>query len=312
MSIKKIYRNIFYSLLIAILMLFLGLIISFIITKVIPVDPVEELLPIVYTQEQYDAMEHHLGFDKPLIVQFFRYIGDFFTGNWGTSYSLAPGVDVLTLMKERFPRMIELLILPVIVGVGVGILFGKIAIIYKDKWADKVIRILAILGISAPVFWLSMFFQYVFSYQLEWFPAFGFKSGDLDYYIMPMSILTIAISSLITLQTRSTLESEPIEKSVISNTFLISKSFGFIIMFYILTAAVFAIHGIEEMLIDTLYEKDVFSLSGILFALITTLVIGTFIANLIISLYRYISVEVRTKRPVLYNEINEEEVNNVG
>ncbi|MFX1317091.1 MAG: ABC transporter permease [Promethearchaeota archaeon] len=338
MNIKKIYRNIFYSFFIAILILFVGLIISFVITKVIPVDPVEKLLPLNYTTEQYNRLYHQLGYDQPLIVQFFRYIKDLFTKNWGRSYSIEIGKDVLTLMKERFPRMIELLILPIIVGLGVGILFGKIAIKYKDKWADKVIRMHAILGISVPVFWLGLLFQYIFAYQLDWLPAIGFKSikdsyepitgfiildalidGNIDlaidairHYILPISVLTIAISSLITLKTRSALEGKKTEKSIISNSLIIGESFGLIIMFYILIEINFGMKGIGEMLMDAIQEKDIFVLSGILFALITTLVIVIFIANIIFSLYKYVTVESRTEHLVSYNKFDEEEVSNVG
>ena len=315
LSIKKIYRNVFYSILIAILTLFVGLIISFIITKVMPGDPLRALLPRNATREQYLALRHELGFDQPLIIQFFRYIGDLFTGNWGVSISFAPGEDVWELFKERLPRMVELLTVSATIGLPIGILFGKISIKYKDKWADKVIRMLAIIGISAPVFWLGLIFQYVFTIQLDWLPAFVFESGNWEYYIMPVSILTIAISSLIILQTRSALESESVERSIISNTVLIEKSFGLIIMFYILTELTFGINGVGIMLIDALNEHDIFYLVGygFLFVLILTLVIITFIANIMFSLYRYITLESRTAPSVLNNiKTGEDGVTNVG
>ncbi|MFX1317089.1 MAG: ABC transporter permease subunit, partial [Promethearchaeota archaeon] len=306
MNIKKIYKDIIFSFLIAIVTLFIGLIISFVLVKVMPIRPGPVLLLMNYTSEHYNELPQQLGEDYPLIIQFFRYIGKFFTGDWGVSNSLEPGREVLDLIKESFPIMIEVLIFPVLVGLAVGILLGKIAIKHKNRWPDKVIRVHAILGISVPVFWLGILFQYIFSYQLGWLPTYGFKSGEWKYYIMPLSILTIAISSLIILQTRSTLESEPTERSLISNTLIIGKSFGFVIMIYILTEITFKMHGIGEMLINVLHEYDILMLSGLLFVLILILIIITFIANIIFSLYRNFLSKPKNEQPEFYNKVNNE------
>jgi peptide/nickel transport system permease protein len=149
-----------------------------------PGDPVQALLPINHTHEQYLAMKRWLGLDQPIIVQYFRYLSDLFTGNWGASFAINRGVPVWDLIWERFPRTIELTLFSVLIASYLGIKTGIVAAKHRNKWQDTTFRGFALLGVSIPVFWLGMMLQYVFAYQLAWLPSGGFKNmryGDPPY-----------------------------------------------------------------------------------------------------------------------------------
>ncbi|MFX1320322.1 MAG: ABC transporter permease [Promethearchaeota archaeon] len=212
--------------------LFGVLTLTFILSKLMPGDPVRLLLPRNAPPGAYEALRHSLGFDQPIIVQYFRYIGDLFTGNWGTSISIEPGADVWDLIWERYPRTIELSFISVLIASFLGIKTGIIAAKHRNKWQDTTFRGLALIGVSIPVFWLGMMFQYVFTIQNDWLPSSGFKdpnypaatyvtgfrlidtiiSGEfyltidyLTHLILPVSCLAFITLASITRQTRSSM-----------------------------------------------------------------------------------------------------------
>ena len=158
------------------------LIITFFLSRNLNTDPVSALLPDKATKEEYFALYHQLGFDRPLIEQFLRYMGDILVGNWGESLSVSPGQDVWEIIWERFPRTIDITLLSLIIASIVGIKTGVISATHRNKPRDTLVRGFSLIGVSIPVFWLAMLLQYVFAFQLGWFPAIGYKTGG---YVEP-------------------------------------------------------------------------------------------------------------------------------
>ena len=151
---------------------------TFFLSRFIPGDPVNPYLPLDHTQADYDQMEHILGLDRPLIVQYFQYFIDIFTGNWGISNSIAPDEPVWDLIWDRLPRTMDLSIFSIVIASYIGIKTGKISSTHRNKWKDTSLRGVALIGVSIPVFWLGMIFRYIFSIQLEWLPGSNFKTGS--------------------------------------------------------------------------------------------------------------------------------------
>jgi len=212
--------------------LFLVLTLTFLLTKLMPGDPVQAMLPLNHTHAQYLQMEHMLGLDQPVIVQYFRYIADLFSGNWGESYTVNRGVPVWDLIWERFPRTIELTVFSLLIATFFGIKTGIISSKYRNKWQDTSFRGFALIGVSIPVYWLGMMLQYLFAYRLDWLPSGGFKNmkyGDpkfvtgfrlidslidgkiymaIDYFshiLLPVLCLAFIFLAGITRQTRSSM-----------------------------------------------------------------------------------------------------------
>ena len=166
-------------LLIMVPVLFGVLTLTFILTRLMPGDPVVALLPLNHTPDDYLMLRHALGYDRHIVEQFFIFIGNLFTGNWGTSVSIERDAPVWRLVWDRLPVTIDIAIFSVIISSYLGIKTGKISAKHRNKWQDTIFRGLALIGVSIPIFWMGMMMRFVFSNTLEWLPGTGFKSGDI-------------------------------------------------------------------------------------------------------------------------------------
>lgn len=161
---------------------FLGLLfVTFMIGRVIPIDPVLAIIGDRATQEQYQAAYHALGLDRPLIVQFLIYIRQVATGDFGTS--LLTARPVIDDIADVFPATLELATTATVIGVLLGIPAGVLAAVNQGRWPDQVIRFAGLLGYSMPVFWLGLVALLVFYGKLGWVAGPGRLdvSYQLDY-----------------------------------------------------------------------------------------------------------------------------------
>ena len=172
---------------------------SFLLIHFIPGDPVKIMLGINASPEQVEKLTHHLGLDKPLLVQYGQYIMNVFEGDFGTS--LKTGRPVLTEILDRFPETVKLAIFGLFIAVVIGISLGILAARFKDSFIDKICTALATLGVSIPSFWLAILFVMLFSVKLSWFPiANGTGFRDL---ILPAVTLGVVASTMIMRLTRN-------------------------------------------------------------------------------------------------------------
>ena len=172
---------------------------SFLLIHFIPGDPVKIMLGINASPEQVEKLTHHLGLDKPLLVQYGQYIMNVFEGDFGTS--LKTGRPVLTEILDRFPETVKLAVFGLFVAVVIGISLGILAARFKDSFIDKLCTALATLGVSIPSFWLAILFVMLFSVKLSWFPiANGTGFRDL---ILPAVTLGVVASTMIMRLTRN-------------------------------------------------------------------------------------------------------------
>lgn len=149
------------------LLTFIGLLaITFFIGRVVPIDPVLSVVGDRATQEQYDAAKIALGLDRPLVMQFFSYVGDVFQGDLGRSIST--NRDVAADLTRVFPATLEMATLGIFIGVGLGVPLGVYAAARQGSWVDQIIRVFALLGYSVPAFWLGLVGLAVFYAGLGW------------------------------------------------------------------------------------------------------------------------------------------------
>jgi ABC-type dipeptide/oligopeptide/nickel transport system permease component len=176
--IKYIIRR-----LIALLPVLFGVMtLTFILSRLLPGDPVLAYLPERFTQQQYHEAYHNLGLDQPLILQYFNYLVQLFTGDWGVSLSVAKGIPVWDIIMISLPRTVDLSIMSIIIAAFVGIKTGVISATHRNKFQDTFFRGLSLIGVAIPVFFLGMLLQYTLGYLIPIFPTTGYK----DYrYIDP-------------------------------------------------------------------------------------------------------------------------------
>ncbi|MDP0925801.1 ABC transporter permease [Paracoccus onubensis] len=171
------------------------LLVTFIIGRVMPIDPVLKVVGDRASQAQYDAVYQAMGLDQPLAVQFLRYIGEVLTGDFGRSIST--GQPVLQDIKRVFPATLELAALGTLIGVSIGVPLGVIAAARRGGWIDQIARVVALVGYSMPIFWLGLMGLLVFYGILGWVGGPG-RQGIIYDGMVPHVTGMILVDSLIT------------------------------------------------------------------------------------------------------------------
>jgi peptide/nickel transport system permease protein len=149
--------------------------------------PAEAILGQHATPELVAQISHTEGFDQPLYVQYFDYLGRLLHGDFGASF--IDGRSVIDTFLIRFPATIELTIGALIFAVGLGIPLGRVAARHPNGWIDGVVTVISLFGISIPVFVLGYTLAFVFSVQLHWLPS----SGQIDAHLSVPSVTHFAV-----------------------------------------------------------------------------------------------------------------------
>lgn len=215
-----------------ILLLFGVSLLVFLISHLVPSNPVAANLSQTAQSdpEVVAAFEAKWGLDKPLYQQYFIYLGNLLKGDMGTS--IRTGQPVMQELMQCFPATVELSIFAMLIAIVLGILFGVISAVFRNKAADQALRAVSVTGVSIPSFWFALLALSVFSTQLGWFPGGGrlnsraetptggtglyvldgLLKGDwamvgdaLSHLILPALVLGFFTMGLITRQTRSNL-----------------------------------------------------------------------------------------------------------
>jgi peptide/nickel transport system permease protein len=151
----------------SILITLIGLLLAtFLVARVVPIDPVLAVVGDRASAETYARTRSELGLDRPLYVQFYRYVALVAQGDFGRSVLTR---NLVTTDIARFlPATIELATLATLIGVALGIPLGVVAAARHGRWPDHVIRVVGLMGYSVPVFWLGMMALLVFYADLGW------------------------------------------------------------------------------------------------------------------------------------------------
>ncbi|WP_128515329.1 ABC transporter permease [Tabrizicola thermarum] len=168
------------------------LLITFIIARVVPTDPVLSIVGERATQAQMEAIRVKLGLDLPLWQQFAIYVRDALRGDLGTS--IRTGQSVAAEIARYFPATLELATLGTIFGTLVGVPAGVLAATRPGSLADQIVRVVGLMGYSMPVFWLGLIGLLVFYGQLDWVSG----PGRLDpVYDMQMEFTLTSYTGMI-------------------------------------------------------------------------------------------------------------------
>jgi len=148
----------------------LSLVVFFMI-RAIPGDPAQLILGQLATKEAVEALTKQLGLDQPWFIQYFHYLGNLLTGDLGES--LRTKAPISEEIMPYLAATIELSFCAMFIAVFIGVNAGIISAWYQNSWFDYVAMVLALIGVSMPIFWLGLMEQWVFAINLDWLPTSG-------------------------------------------------------------------------------------------------------------------------------------------
>jgi peptide/nickel transport system permease protein len=169
-------------LILAIVVLIIVSLLVFFAVRLLPGDPILLYLTrgaaVTLSSEEIAAARHEFGLDKPIMIQYFNWVGNLFQGNLGTS--LFYRESVASLIAERLPITLNIGLIAFILSFFLGAAAGTISALRLDKPIDTIITVLANIGITVPVFWLGIILIYFFGLRLHWLPLHGYTSPFTD------------------------------------------------------------------------------------------------------------------------------------
>jgi len=198
------------------------LLVTFLTLRLVPGDPASAYLGLDATPEERERITRMLGFDRPLPVQFGLYVLNIAQGNFGRSVFL--GDEISRLLRQALPVTAELAVLALLITVVVALPLGILAAVRANSPLDLSVTVLALVGVSMPIFWFAILAIQLFALQLGWLPSFGrgpglfpslgqlFTGGSLAqvgealrYDLLPALTLALGPIALVTRLTRSSM-----------------------------------------------------------------------------------------------------------
>ena len=248
----------------------------FLLLYMTPGDPVRMMLGESATPEAQAELRLELGLDDPFLVQYGRYIKNIVVHqDLGTSYSTRR--PILDEIMTVFPNTVKLATAAIIIAVILGTFLGIVSAVRQNSLLDNAVMVLALIGTSAPIFWIGILMIILFSVNLGWLPPSGF--GSFKQLIMPALALGMQSTAVVARMTRSSMlevirqdfvktarakgqkESVVIMKHVFRNALIpvitvVGLQFGTLLGGAMLTEVVFSIPGVGRLMIEAIKQRD--------------------------------------------------------
>lgn len=283
---------------------------------ILPGDVVYAILGPDAPSEAYEKVRNELGLNEPLITQYINFLTSYISGDFGVS--LHNGIQVTQLIKRALPYTIDLTAAALLVGIIIGIPLGIMAALQRNSAFDLITRLITLIGISTPSFFMGTLLLYFFGYKLRLFPLIG--GGDLGdisqrlhYLMLPALSLGLILAAAIMRMTRSCMlevikedyirtakakglgSGAVIYKHALKNALIpvmtiIGTYMGRLLGGTVLIETVFTRPGMGKLLVDGIIARDYPVVQGtiILFAFWVVL------TNMIVDLF-YILINPRIK-----------------
>ncbi|MET3576119.1 ABC transporter permease [Bhargavaea ullalensis] len=278
-------------------------IIVFLMVHLIPGDPVTYILGDFATEDAVNKLEAQLGLDQPLLMQYFSYILGALQGDLGTSY--ITGYTVWEEILNRIPVTAQLALYSVILGTVFGVLLGVLAAVKQNTIFDRLAMMIALVGISAPGFWIALFLILIFSFQFGWFPISGYDG--IYSLILPSVTLALGSAGNIARMTRSSMLEvirqdyirtahakganmyrlifkHSLQNAMIPVVTLIGLQFGYLLAGAVVTETVFALPGIGNLIIDSISTRDIPTVQGLILFIALTFIVVNLLVDVVYTM----------------------------
>lgn len=311
-------RYVVQRLILLIPVLFVISVLVFSLMHLIPGDPAQVILGFENTDPlQLAAVRRDLGLDRPVYVQYGRWLGRVLSGNLGTS--VRTGRPIGTLMGEALPFTLELAVYAIALAVLIAIPVGTLAGTTSSRLADGAMQTLTLLGLSLPAFWVGAMFILLFSVHLRWFPVLTYPGlaeaplANLRGFFLPALTLAVPNAAAIARMVRASLVavrreeyvkvarakglSEPVvvrrhmlKNALIPVVTLVGIVAGYLLGGSIVVEQVFAIPGVGRMGLQAIVQRDYPVLQAVVL-IVTALFV---LVNLLVDLF-YVFLDPRIR-----------------
>ncbi len=256
-------------------------ILVFFLIHLVPGDPARTMLGTHATPQKVALLHHQWGLDKPLPVQYWRFLGRMLRGDLGSSlfYSVPAG----RLVVQRLPPTLWLIGLGTLLAALIAVPLAALAATKRDRLPDQVVRAVPLVGLGFPAFWLGIMLLLAFALNLgRAFPVGGYGSGFVGHLrsmflpaltvglgISPIlvrslraSLLEVFESDYVTtarskgLPERRVLVNHALRNAIISTVSVLGVNIGFLVGGTLVIEQVFALPGIGQLMINSIFQRD--------------------------------------------------------
>lgn len=278
-------------------------IITFMLTFLIPADPVRMLAGRSATPQAVENIRHQLGLDQPLPVQYGKYLLNLVQGDMGKSFKQK--TEVTTLIMSRMPATLLLMAGAIFFELLIGIPAGIIAAVRRGRKSDSFFMAMSFLGVSAPQFVVGLIMLYVFAYRLEWLPLGGY--GTLAHLILPALTLGITGGGWYSRMMRSSMIDvllldyirtarakglssyrvvmiHAMRNAVLPVIAMVGLDIGFFMAGAIVVESVYGWPGIGQLAWQAIQTIDIPIIMGVTLTAAIFIVLGNFLADLVMPL----------------------------
>jgi peptide/nickel transport system permease protein len=289
--------------------------------RLLPGDPILMLVTPTekaeYTEAQIELLRHEFGMDRPLVVQYFDWIGNTIHGDLGSSIVYRKGVT--SIIQTRLPVTLHLGVVALFFSICIGIPIGTICAMRRNGWLDNVLTVFSNIGITVPIFWLGLIMMYVFGLKLKLLPVFGYTAPFDDFWmsfrqgIMPVICLAVYPIASLVRQTRSSMlevmrqdyirtawskglrerlvvARHALKNGLIPIVTLLGMNVSYIVGGAVLTETVFNIPGMGRLAVEAVINQDFPIVQGV----VLVISIAVISCNLLVDIsYGWLDPRVR-------------------
>ena len=302
----------------ALIPILLGLsIASFALVHVIPGDPALVMLGGEGTPQQVQELRKQLGLDRPLIVRYGEWLGRVLRGDLGES--LYNRTRITDELRWRFPTTLALVCLSLLLSIGVGVPAGLISAGYRNSWIDHAARLLTLVSLSLPSFWLGLMLIILFSLKLNLLPIVGYKPitidswGGIRFLILPGAALGTYLAALLARLVRSSvlevlgqeyirtarakglpervvLFRHALRNALVPAVTVIGINVGILLGGSAVIETLFVLPGVGQLVVTALYNRDLPVIQGLILYISVLYVLINLAVDL---LYTYLDPRLR-------------------
>ena len=272
----------------------------FMIIHWVPGDPLDHLVQVGSSPEQRAQLAARYGLDRSVLVQYGVWLGNMFSGNLGDAIILRRPVS--ELIAENLPYSLRLGGLAFVFSTVVGIGLGALAAVFKDRWLDRSVMALILLGSTVPSFWLGLLLILLFAVQLEWFPV----SGARSWTALVLPVVTIGLQGVVLvarvtraamldigrkdfvlmlhakgLSHRRIQLQHVLRHALVPVVTILSLRIGWVVGGAVTIEFVFARPGLGSLLITSLGQRDYPVVQGCLLMLAMAVMLGTLLGDVV-------------------------------